>query len=107
MNPASLQLDEVFWHWLQPRIAAEVERQVAERLAVPVEPKPQPLGIDPEKLYTRQEACELLKTSDRSLRRAETRHDKKRLVRRGNNSRPKYLGADLLRLAKISPADQK
>lgn len=85
-------------------IDAAVERKLAEHLAKTAPAPANPLGIDPNRLYTRQETCKLLGKSYRTIIRAEQRKDSKRLIRRGPSSKPEYLGKDLLRLAKIEAA---
>jgi len=81
----------------RPIIEDEVRRAVADAKQE-IQPPAQPLGIDPQKLYSRKEAMALLGIGHTSLWRAS---QVRGLKRRGPTSRPKYLGADLLKLAKV------
>ena len=75
-------------------IAAEVKREVAEQLAQTEAAPANPLGIAPDKAYTRKEAAELLDMDPKTLEREEKRRRLKRL----KNSYPvRYLGAELHR----------
>jgi len=81
----------------RPIIEDEVRRAVADAKQE-IQPPAQPLGIDPQKLYSRKEAADLLQVDPTTIWRAE---NSRGLKRRGPTSRPKYLGADLLKLAKV------
>lgn len=83
---------------VQPLIEAEVERQVAARMPAPVE-QPRPLGIEPQRAYTRDEAAKLLSVSASLLAK---REKSGRLKRLKSPRRPAtYLGSELLASAGI------